>query len=194
MTETSQQRSEVAATWSWTFQILGVLLGTATCISIVKNIGAIELYGMPARVFAQYAWLRDMLFEPIAWPLRYLGLTLPWLLKDLILGYLLTGAAFYRGALAYQRRVGVPLSWIHPTVVLTWPGRISRWRSVISEERRWTEKARHANDLEIVGYGEENIRTARKLYWYFALNALVMAIATIGFFVWNSMASGAGPS
>jgi len=83
MTEASQERPEtVVATGSKVWRVLWILLGTGTCISLVKCGFAIDLYGLPAKMFAEYTWLRDMLFEPVAWVPRYFGLTMPLWLKD----------------------------------------------------------------------------------------------------------------
>ncbi len=96
MADASQQQDSVVAIGSWVWRVLGILLGTATCISLVKNGFAIELTGLPAAIFRQYAWLRDMLFEPVVWVLRYLGLTIPWWLKDLLAAYTLVAVAHWR--------------------------------------------------------------------------------------------------
>ena len=96
MTETSQRPESVLGTASWVFSGLGILLAIATCISIIKNGFSIELHGTPAKVLAQYTWLRDMLFEPVVWVLRYYGLTMPWWLKDIVVAYGLVGAAVSR--------------------------------------------------------------------------------------------------
>jgi hypothetical protein len=85
-----------ASAWSLTWQVLGTLVGAATLVSLVKNGFAIELNGLPAAIFAHYAWLRDALFEPVVWLLRYLGLTMPSWLKDLIMAYGLMAAVLWR--------------------------------------------------------------------------------------------------
>jgi hypothetical protein len=42
-----EEQSTVARTWSWAWQILGVLLlSTATAISIIKNGFAIDVHGL----------------------------------------------------------------------------------------------------------------------------------------------------
>jgi hypothetical protein len=192
MIKTTEQRSDVASTWSWTFQTLGVLLGTATCISIVKNVGAIELFGLPARAFAQYAWLRDMLFEPIAWPLRYLGLSLPWLLKDLLLGYLLIGAAFYRGALVFWRGPNQKY-FVKPKMVIEWPVWIYDWIVEIRTQTASIERMR-ATDPEFAEDRAGSLRRMKRLLWLFLLNVVVILVATAAFFIWNSLGSSAGPS
>src|SRR5262249_17448506 len=83
----------VAATGRWVLQVLGVLLGAATLISFVKSGFAIELSGLPAKLHANYVWTRNTLFEPLV---RWLGWTLPWWAKDLVVSYALLGAAHGR--------------------------------------------------------------------------------------------------
>src|SRR5262245_12977685 len=119
MTEASQQQPEsIVATGSKVWRVLGILLGTATCISLVKNGFAIELYGLPAAIFRQYTWLRDTLFWPVTEVLRYYGLTIPWWLKDAIMAYGLLAAAHSRGinaftnrTLDYKERIAAMLLW-----------------------------------------------------------------------------------
>lgn len=97
--ETNMEQSSVARSLSWTWQILGLLLGTATSISIIKNGFAIDLYGLPDNVLAQYVWLRDKLLAPVAWAVGYFGIEIASWVKDLMMVYGLLGAAHLR---AYQ--------------------------------------------------------------------------------------------
>jgi len=46
------------------------LWATGTIISLAKRGFAIELRGQPQVIYEQYAWLRDMLFEPVVWIFR----------------------------------------------------------------------------------------------------------------------------
>jgi hypothetical protein len=80
------------------------LLSTATAISIIKNGFAIDVHGLPAKVLAQYVWLRDTLFAPVVWALRYLGIEIEWWVKDVIMAYALVGAALARTIQMYHRK------------------------------------------------------------------------------------------
>jgi hypothetical protein len=107
MAEASQQSQSLVATGSKVWHVLGILLGTATCISFVKNGFAIELHGLPAKIYQQYAWVRDMLFEPVVWVLRYFGLTMPWWLKDSVVAYGLVVGAHWRTFANHPRIVAL---------------------------------------------------------------------------------------
>ena len=89
-------KTSQASVWSWAWQVLGLLLGIATVVSIIKSGFDIQLYGLAAKVYQQYAWLRDLLFEPIVLVLHYLGLTFPWWLKDTIMSYGLIAGTHWR--------------------------------------------------------------------------------------------------
>jgi hypothetical protein len=83
--------------------VLGVLVGTATVVSLVKSGFAIELAGLPQQIFRHYASLRDAVFEPLAWALRWIGLGLPIFLRDVLVAYGLLSAAHWR---AFQTERG----------------------------------------------------------------------------------------
>jgi hypothetical protein len=53
----------IIATGSWVWRVLGILLGTATCISIVYGF-AVEPHNLPLKIYQRYVWLRQPLFEP----------------------------------------------------------------------------------------------------------------------------------
>jgi hypothetical protein len=63
MSEISKHKQAIA-TGRWVWQVLGIMVGTATVVSLIKHGFSIELSGLPAKVFQQYAWLRDMLLSP----------------------------------------------------------------------------------------------------------------------------------
>ena len=82
--------------WGWAWKILGVLVGAATIISLIRNLFTIDLYGLPAELHKQYSILRDWLFYPIAYLLKFLSLPFPAWLKDLIAAYAVPAAAIWR--------------------------------------------------------------------------------------------------
>jgi hypothetical protein len=101
MSDISQAKDTYAA-GRWAVQIFGVLLGIATVVSLVKSGFAVELSGLPAKVYQQYAWLRDAAFEPIVLVLHYWGVTIPWWVRDLLMAYALIAAAHWR---AFRRNL-----------------------------------------------------------------------------------------
>ena len=114
MNETNDAQRTVARTLSWTWQILGMLVGTATAISIIKNGFGIDVYGLPAKVLAQYGWLRDTLFAPVVWAFRNFAIEIAWWVKDTIMVYALLGAAHAMPGSRHPRRT---------------PGSAAAWRS-----------------------------------------------------------------
>jgi hypothetical protein len=77
-----------------------VLLGAATVISIIKNGFSIDLYGLPAKVLAQYIWLRETMFAPVAWVARHFGIEIASWIKDMIVAY----AVLARPSQGYEGR------------------------------------------------------------------------------------------
>jgi hypothetical protein len=75
---------------------LGILIGAATVISLIKNLFVIDLYGLPAELHKQYSILRDWLFYPVVYLLKFLSLPLPDWVKDLIAAYSVPAAAVWR--------------------------------------------------------------------------------------------------
>lgn len=179
MTEATEQQNEVTSTWSRTWQVLGMLIAVATCISIVKNVGSIELYGTPAKMLAQYTWLRDMLFEPVAWALRYLGVNLAWWFKDLFLVYSLIGAAYVRAETVQYAEV----IKYRPLAFLGWPRRLA-FESWIAANRE---------DFYERGVFSRADKPKRSFLSRFAVQLIVVIVAAAAFFAWNSLSSGAGP-
>ena len=92
----NSQAQDTLATGRWVFQVLGILFGTATLVSLTKSSFAIELSGLPAILYKQYVLLRDFLFEPAVRILAYFGFSLPHWVKDPIMVYGLIAAAYSR--------------------------------------------------------------------------------------------------
>lgn len=82
--------------WGWAWKILGILIGAATVISLIKNLFVIDLYGLPAELHKQYSILRDWLFYPVVYVLKFLSLPLPDWVKDLTAAYSVPAAAVWR--------------------------------------------------------------------------------------------------
>ena len=87
------------STTSWVLKWLGILWAAGTVISLAKRRFAIELRGLPQAIYEQYAWLRDMLFEPLAW---VFGEMLP-AVKDGAMLYGIIAATASRMCLRYYR-------------------------------------------------------------------------------------------
>jgi hypothetical protein len=174
MDETSRQTSVFATgarVWHW----LGILIGTATLISLVKNGFAIELSGLPAQLYKTYAWLRDMLFLPVVWTLRYFDLTMPVWLKDAVMAYGLASAAYAR---TIEGRSG-----IHKRT--TW--------------NRFLDVAGGVFWPEVVirpFIGSTDPRSP--IFWRgflrsFLLNLATVSLLAIAFFLWNHFQNAFGP-
>jgi hypothetical protein len=142
-TSEEQSASAVARTLSWTWQILGMLVGTATAISIIKNGFAIDVYGLPAKVLAQYAWLRDTLLVPLVWAARYFGIEIAWWVKDMMMAYALLAAAHGRAYQSMRRlRMGADFDDVErvPSVPRLDPSRygILLWPQITAQlVRQW---------------------------------------------------------
>jgi hypothetical protein len=87
------------STRTWVFKWLGILWATGTVISLAKHGLKIELRGLPEVIYQQYAWLRDMLFEPIVWAVPKLSPQA----KDGFVLYALFSATASRACVRYYR-------------------------------------------------------------------------------------------
>ena len=177
MSEISQSK-QAFATGRWVWQTLGILLGTATMVSLIKHGFVIELSGLPAMVLQQYAWLRDMLFEPLVRVARFFGLSFPASLKDVIAAYALVAAAQYRSVRGLLMKIGqkpdqfrLELIWL----AIAWPALHAM------QVRHWYRP--HLNTR--VGVGE--------FFRAFLLSLLASVICTAAFFMWNHLANVYGP-
>jgi hypothetical protein len=216
MSETSEEQNSVARTWSWTWQVLGVLLGTATAI---KNGFAIDVYGLPAKVLAQYIWLRDTLFAPVAWAVRYFGVEIEWWVKDAIMAYVLVAAAHaraYEVLKAYKYDVDPdddPLSryermlWATERVraAALWPrttGQLLRECALAIEDRIYFARHTHSpeedrtlyNRIDALEAAKSSITDGIKELGHIGLQVIVISVATMAFFLWNYLSGLYGPT
>ena len=99
------RHAKKTATSLW--KVLGIILGPATLISIVQTGLAFELSGLPAKLYRNYSWLRDLLFSPLVWLLLKLNISLSTVAKDLLTAYVLIGAAHARAMLTPNREYKV---------------------------------------------------------------------------------------
>ena len=181
MTEVSNSKQAVA-TWRWAWQLLGIMVGTATFVSLIKHGFAIELSGLPAKVYGQYTWLRDMVFEPAVWLVSWIGLTIPPWLKDVITVYGLIGAAFVRA----MTSTGIPLTTkesllkyylVHLSFVMSWP------LLAIFVPVEWVQYRNHPEYRD----GAPNFLKA------FGWQLMIVVVAAVAFFLWNHLANVYGP-
>ena len=180
MPETSQRPVSVVATGSWVWRVLGILLGTATCISLVKNGFAIELYGLPLKIYQQYAWLRDMLFEPVVWVLRHFELTMPWWLKDVVLVYGLVAGAYLRASRAYWWLERLP--WDRTMDALYWP---------VTQYGMWRYRRGVHHGAQVTGADFD--RAVQRASRLLLLNLLMIVVSAAAFFLWNHLQNVFGP-
>jgi hypothetical protein len=171
-----------------TWEILSSLVGAATLISLVKNGFAVDLHGLPAALFQQYTWMRDAIFEPVIWVLRYFDLTMQWWLKDLTMAYALITAAHWRALNTFgfgatdrilsdrQRK----MKMLGHSIV--WPVRIYPLRAAPSSLRRT--------------YDDMDVRSQFKMVFRlrFFLNLALVLGSAVAFFVWNHLSNVYGPS
>jgi hypothetical protein len=202
MSKTGKEQSTVARTLSWTWQILGVLLGAATAISIIKNGFAIDVHGLPAKALAQYIWLRDTLFAPVAWAMRYWGIEMAWWVKDTIMAYVLVGAAHAR---AYQLTIQKGWSWYEPPEgyfagILLWPrttGRILRkWVRAIDDRKYFAKHSygAHPDRLRPLMNADSDFMDANWQLRHIGLQVVLISVATMAFFFWNYLSGLYGPT
>ncbi len=220
MTEALEQQPEsIISTGKKVWQVLGILVGTATCISLVKNGFTIELNGLPGRILQQYTWLRDMLFEPVVWALRHFGLVLPWWLKDIVVVYGIIAGAFWRsytlpsdqhGVLAEPkslREMGFFffLSEDMPTkfeYAVFWP----LWIIWLRDKLHYADYTRaHLKKLHPKNrrgrskahsdlFVEEQVEVmARRQRNSIIRNIIIIACLTLAFFLWNFLQNVSGP-
>ena len=178
--EASQQPESVVTTGSRVWRVLGILLGTATCISLVKNGFAIELHGLPAAILRQYAWLRDMLFEPVVWMLRYFGLTMPWWLKDVIMAYGLMTAVHWRVSGAWK----APLA-PRPSEVLFWP--LLEIRAIV-----WRYGWSRSEAL-LPEWAKDVLSSIRLFHRALVWNIGLILVVASAFFLWSHLQNVVGP-
>jgi hypothetical protein len=208
MSESSKQ-STIARTCSWTWQVLGVLLGTATAISIIRNGFAIDVYGLPAKALAQYIWLRDTLFEPLVWAVLYFGIQITWWVKDTIMTYALLAAAHARAfevmsplvrdegdfpSTLYERMQDAVA--IAVTAIL-WPR--TSWRLLLEwAEAKWDQEyyTRQGADpywhdvMGVVGTASDAASELRRI----GFEVVIVSVATTAFFFWNYLSGLYGPA
>jgi hypothetical protein len=202
MSGASEQVKSVVSTGSWVFRVLGILWGSATLVSFVKSGFAIELYGLPAQLYAGYAWVRDMILEPVAWPLRhYLGVAMPWWAKDAIMAYMTIGAAFVRSSHAYADATGeAPDStFLKVFLWLTWPQLFYETLDDIFSSAGYVRQIRRSlargevltdNQRSILAHYKED--TGR--IWLVVCNLVVVLCCASIFFLWNHLQNVFGPS
>lgn len=204
LSETGEEQSTVARTFSWTCQILGMLLGTATAISIIRSGFSIDLYGLPAKVLAQYIWLRDTLFVPVVWAVRYFGIEIAWWVKDTVMAYALLAAAHAR---AYQvmSRMNVVAHWAMPSRwgILLWPkisGRLIQQWARLRADRKYFARSpailygRHPDRLIPLHMAEGYLAEATERLGHIGLQLVLMSVATMAFFLWNYLSGVFGPT
>jgi hypothetical protein len=210
LSDTGEQQSTVARTLSWTWQILGILLGTATTISIIKSGFAIDVYGLPAKVLSHYVWLRDTLFVPAVWVVHYFGIEIAWWIKDLIMAYALVGAAHAR---AYQvmnaieivdgEQVGGTSFTQSLSALLLWP-QISRrlFRELVRalEDRKYFKDfakrtgSRHPELYFPLQQADWTVAEAIDHLRHIGLQLAAISVATTAFFLWNYLSGVFGPA
>jgi hypothetical protein len=225
MSEAPQEETGVvartAATWSWVLRGLGVLWGIGIVISLVQGGFAIELQGIPAKVHQQYVWLRDMLFWPVVWALRYFGLTMPWWLKDIVMAYGLGAGAYWRAQRQIDMLAQELLPRLHPELsgrpsrvrsvhwVLMWPVVVlgpSRWLASPPWSREWLPALEMGKELGSLRrlksphWSERrSLRAMMRLMapgnfrWFVFLNLLTMLACSSAFFAWNYIQNAFGP-
>lgn len=214
MPEASEQISPIA-TGSWMWRILGIAVGTATLVSLVKSGFSIELYGLPAKVYQNYAWLRDIVFEPLVWALSYWLVLLASWMKDLIAAYGLIAAAHWR-ALSHARSLPHSLkadvrAWLL-VLALLWPV-LDVWlfweeRQARRASRKYRAAARQGNTHPGDGSASKTFVTAGYLevlaghrLWLSRVlalgifgNLVAVVIATTLFFLWSHITVVYGPN
>jgi hypothetical protein len=212
LSETREERSTVARTLSWTWQILGALLGTATAISIVKNGFGIEIYGLPAKVLAQYVWFRETLLSPVVWVVRKFGIEITWWAKDIVMAYALLGAAHFR---AYQVMLETMLR-AEPEVsreehrellptrysLLFWPQLtaqlVRKWARARADRNYFTRHpaiiyGEHPDRARPLWWAESSLAKASDELGHIGLQIVVISLATTMFFLWNYLSGLFGP-
>jgi hypothetical protein len=192
MREEFDQTSYYSSTWSWVWQALGALLGTATLISLIKHGFNIELRGIPAAMLNQYTWMRDTLFEPIVWALRSYGLSLPSWLKDLITAYALVTTSYWRAlntfgfeVIGWRRQAPLSEGWRKIRMLvysIIWPLRPHPVHAAPYSLRRSFE------DDEDARLGFEKM-----FRWRFVANLTIVLAAAVAFFLWNQISNLYGP-
>jgi hypothetical protein len=185
-------QSAAARTLSWTWQVLSVLLGTATAISIIKNGFAIDVYGLPAKILAQYVGLRDTLFAPLVWAVSYWGIVIAWWVKDIIVAYTLVGAAHARASQAITRK---GWSWWEPpsyfSGLLLWPrttGRLLREWVRAYEDRKYFKTrtyGEHPDQFRPLKEADSKFTEATEQLGDIGMQIIVISLATMAFFLWN---------
>jgi hypothetical protein len=186
------------STVRWVWHVLGVLVCTATLVSIVKNGFSIDLSGLPARIYQQYAWLRDTLYGPLVWTVAYFGLAFPPLLKDLLTGYCVVAASHFRALLPVSNPDDHP-RWIIAISAALWPVfHLLAWH-VIRDAKQVSKEAQHP--LYGIGFkpnAYEREATSKVEEWrrfkrFLALNMVLIIACAISFFLWNHFTNLYGP-
>jgi hypothetical protein len=134
--------------------------------------------------------LRDALFEPVAWALRYLGLPIPWWLKDLVMVYALVAAALWRVlnlfASKVDARAGSAYAKYQKTTFLALS---AFWPLAFHPQRRLpTGLVRQAFDCGMVQDFDMMFRR------YFYLNLAAVIVTAVAFFVWSHLSNVLGPA
>jgi hypothetical protein len=167
-------------------------------------------------VLAQYTWLRNTLFVPVAWVVRYyFRIEIAWWVKDMIMAYALLTAAHSRAKTFVTPR-WYDWSSIHSRwAILVWP--IITWRLV----RRWAsyrgyreylaryfpsdpaqppplpggERASGERRLWLeVFEAERDLADASHHLGQIGLQLVLISIATMAFFAWNYLTGLYGPT
>lgn len=88
--------------WQRALQSLGYLIALAAMVSLVRNIGKIDLHGLPMTLYSQYIIVRDNIFNPVVWCLSYLGISISGWVKDVVVAYMVpVGSHWHTTRMAY---------------------------------------------------------------------------------------------
>jgi hypothetical protein len=201
--ETPVADGSLASTWRWLSGIFAILLGVGVLVSLIKSNFSIDLGGLPAKVFGQYAWLRDTLFEPVAWVLQHFSITIKTWVKDLLLGYGLVAAATARAHDSWARQGLAEKGWLWRLgTAWLWPLSIGLLRSVNAMDRDDLARGTHKGtftldgkpyDSDYIKVIDRNVRRRGEMLASIKRNLSQIVLVTLLIFVWSYLSSAFGP-
>jgi hypothetical protein len=206
--EKESQARDAINMGSWVWRVLGIAMGTATLVSLVKSGFSIEFAALPAKVYQNYAWLRDTLWEPVAWLFSYWGLSIPGWVKDIVMAYLLIGSAYMRAFRGFfpgekQRPLtsfGVLILWPLTHQGILRSGEYPPSKVIKANLKELKKEIQEILESESAGPGDriqahlaqeavEVFYLRRRLVWYIVLTIF----SASAFFLWNYVSIVYGP-
>ncbi len=195
-------------TWKWVWGVLGILVGAAAVISLVKQGVRVELNGLPQQLYSQYVALRDIVFHPITWLLHsFLATPFPEWLKDVIAGYVVASGAMWRASMVLREN---DLEWFDKDPenmrqvlresakinVIDADDLIRRVERGIKDEKFYFYRAARSaviwprvllRNMRQAFFSADQLssRNGRIILRFFATQLIIVLFATGGFFIWN---------